>query len=78
MVAGFFGLIYRLVFGNRQNDKYAMAWYDANIDYFKERYELIGLIDDEITGSYRKPEGNLNTKSLMVKESIDNLNKLKK
>ena len=72
MVAGFFGLIYRLVFGNRQNDKYAMTWYDANIDYFKERYELIGLIDDEITGSYRKPEGNLNTKSLMVKENIDN------
>ena len=72
MVAGFFGLIYRLVFGNRQNDKYAMIWYDANIDYFKERYELIGLIDDEIIGSYRKPEGNLNTKSFMVKESIDN------
>ena len=72
MVAGFFGLIYRIVFGNKQNDKYAIVWYDANIDYFKERYEIIGLIDDEITGTYRKPEGNLNTKSLMVKENIDN------
>ena len=72
MVAGFFGLIYRLVFGNRQNDKYAMGWYDSNIDYFKERYETIGLIEDELTGTYRKPDINLNTKSLMVKENIDN------
>ena len=72
MVAvGFFGLIYRLVFGNRQNDKYAMGWYDANIDYFKERYELIGLIEDDLTGSYKKLEGNLNAKSLMVKETTN-------
>jgi len=71
MAVGFFGLIYRLFFGNKQNDKYAMGWYDSNIDYFKERYELIGLIEDEMTGTYRKPEVNLNTKSLMVKESIN-------
>ena len=71
MAAGFFGLIYRLFFGNKQNDKYAMGWYDSNIDYFKERYELIGLIEDDLTGTYRKPEANLNTKSLMVKENIN-------
>jgi hypothetical protein len=72
MAVGFFGLIYRLLFGNRQNDKFAMGWYDANIDYFKERYELIGLIEDDLTGTYKKPEVNLNTKSLMVKESTHN------
>ena len=49
-----------------------MGWYDSNIDYFKERYETIGLIEDELTGTYRKPDINLNTKSLMVKENIDN------
>ena len=73
MVAvGFFGLIYRLTFGNRQNDKYAMGWYEANIDYFKERYELIGLIEDDLTRSYKKPEVDLNTKSLMIKETSNN------
>ena len=49
-----------------------MGWYDSNIDYFKERYETIGLIEDELSGTYRKPDINLNTKSLMVKENIDN------
>ena len=71
MAVGFFGLIYRLAFGNRQNDKYAMGWYEANIDYFRERYELIGLIEDDLAGTYKKPEGNLNTKSLMVKETTN-------
>ena len=71
MALGFFGLLYRILFGNKQNDKYAMVWYDSNIDYFKERYELLGLIEDDLTGEYKKPEGNLNTKSLMIKESID-------
>ena len=72
VAVGFFGLIYRLLFGNRQNDKFAMGWYESNIDYFKERYELIGLVEDEFTGSYKKPEADLNTKSLMVKESSNN------
>ena len=70
MAVGFFGLIYRILFGNKQNDKYAMVWYDSNIDYFKERYEILGLIEDDLTGTYKKPESNLNVKSLMVKETI--------
>ena len=72
MALGFVGLIYRLFFGNRQNDKYAMVWYEANIDYFKERYESVGLIEDEITGTYRKPDDDIVTKSSMIKEDMNN------
>ena len=35
MVFFFFGFIYKFIFGNTQNDKYALAWYEANKDYFK-------------------------------------------
>ncbi len=72
MALGFVGLIYRLFFGNRQNDKYAMVWYEANFDYFKERYESVGLIEDEITGTYRKPDDDIVTKSSMIKEDMNN------
>ena len=72
IVVGFVGLIYRLAFGNRQNDKYAMGWYESNIDYFKERYELVGLIEDDFTGAYRKPDSDIKVKSLMVKETTNN------
>ena len=72
MVVGFVGLIYRLLLGNRKNDKYTMGWYESNIDYLKERYELVGLVEDEITGTYKKPDEDIITKSLMIKESTDN------
>jgi hypothetical protein len=37
------GLIFNCFCGNTHNDKYAMAWYNANKQYFEERYEVIGL-----------------------------------
>lgn len=37
------GLIFNCFCGNTHNDKYALAWYNANKQYFEERYEVIGL-----------------------------------
>lgn len=36
-------LIYNCIFGRNTNDKHAMNWYNANRQYFEERYEHIGL-----------------------------------
>ena len=34
----------------------AKEWYEANKDYFKERYEIFGLVEDEENGSFIKDE----------------------
>ena len=70
MVFFFFGLVYKLFFGNKQNDKYALAWYEANKDYFKERYEIFGLVEDEESGSFRKDEDMKDC--IMIKENPNN------
>ena len=67
MVFFFLGFIYKFIFGNRQNDKYALAWYEANKDYFKERYEIFGLVEDEENGSF-KTDDNMKD-CIMIKES---------
>jgi hypothetical protein len=41
------GLVFNCFCGNTHNDKYAMAWYQANKQYFEERYEVIGLGNQE-------------------------------
>jgi hypothetical protein len=41
------GFIFNCFFGKNQNDKYAINWYNANKQYFEERYEMIGLGKDE-------------------------------
>lgn len=66
----FFGLVYKLFFGNKQNDKNALEWYEANKDYFKERYEIFGLVEDEETGSFRKDENMKDC--IMIKENSNN------
>ena len=70
MVLCFVGFIYKLFFGNKQNDKYALAWYEANKDYFKERYEIFGLVEDEENGSFKKDENMKECK--MIKENPNN------
>ena len=67
MVLCFFSLIYKILFGNKQNDKYAMAWYNSNKDYFKERYKVFGLIENEETGRYSKDENM--KECILIKES---------
>ena len=66
----FFGLVYKLFFANKQNDKNALEWYEANKDYFKERYEIFGLVEDEETGSFRKDENMKDC--IMIKENSNN------
>ena len=70
MVFFFIGLVYKLFFGNKQNDKYALAWYEANKDYFKERYEIFGLVEDEENGSFKKDENMKDC--IMIKENPNN------
>ena len=67
MVLCFCSLIYKILFGNKQNDKYAMAWYNSNKDYFKERYQVFGLIENEETGGYRRDENMKDC--ILIKES---------
>ena len=70
MVFFFILLVYKLFFGNKQNDKYALAWYEANKDYFKERYEIFGLVEDEENGSFKKDENMKDC--IMIKENPNN------
>ena len=70
IVVFFFGFIYRIIYGNRQNDKHALAWYDENKDYFKERYETVGLIEDQDIGCYRKDDNM--KENVLIKENPDN------
>lgn len=46
MVFFFFNFIYNCFYGNKQNDKNALIWYNANKQYFEERYKQIGLNDN--------------------------------
>ena len=39
--------VYNFFLGKNQNDKHALVWYNANKDYFEERYEYFGLEDDD-------------------------------
>ncbi len=44
------GFIYNCFCGKNANDKYALAWYNANKQYFEERYAELGIKtgDDEV------------------------------
>ena len=39
--------IYNCIFGNTQNDKFATNWYQANKQYFEERYEELGITKEQ-------------------------------
>lgn len=47
MVFFLVSFVYNYFLGKNQNDKHALVWYNANKDYFEERYEYFGLEDDE-------------------------------
>jgi hypothetical protein len=47
MMLFFFSFVYNCFCGNNKNDKYALAWYNANKQYFEERYSNIGLKKEE-------------------------------
>ena len=47
MMLFFLSFIYNCFCGNNKNDKYALAWYNANKQYFEERYSDIGLKKEE-------------------------------
>ena len=47
MVFFFVSFVYNYFLGKNQNDKHALVWYNANKDYFEERYEYFGLEDEE-------------------------------
>lgn len=49
MILFLISFLFNCLCGSKKNDKYALAWYKANKDYFEERYSEIGLKkDDEI------------------------------
>ena len=60
------GLVYNCIFGKTHNDKYAIAWYNANKEYFEERYERIGLEKSEIE---EIPKENVIQDSIIIKET---------
>jgi len=41
------GFIYNCFCGKNANDKYALAWYNANKQYFEERYSELGIKNGE-------------------------------
>jgi len=47
MMLFFLSFVYNCFCGNNKNDKYALAWYNANKQYFEERYSDIGLKKEE-------------------------------
>ena len=47
MVFFLVSFVYNYFLGKNQNDKHALVWYNANKDYFEERYDYFGLEDEE-------------------------------
>ena len=43
MIVFLFGFVYNCFCGKNANDKYALAWYNANKQYFEERYAELGI-----------------------------------
>jgi hypothetical protein len=50
------GFIFNCLCGKTLNDKYAIAWYNANKQYFEERYEMIGLKKEEDQLDFKMPD----------------------
>jgi hypothetical protein len=66
MMLFFLSFIYNCFCGNNKNDKYALAWYNANKQYFEERYSDIGLKEEKDSDGIQ----DINTTSLpIIKES---------
>ena len=66
MILFLVGLVYNCLFGRNQNDKHALAWYNANKQYFEERYEHIGLEKAEMD---EIPIESTLKDSVLIKES---------
>ena len=66
MIFFLIGLVYNCIFGRNQNDKHALAWYNANKQYFEERYEHIGLDKSDMEDF---PVDNMMKDSVLIKES---------
>jgi hypothetical protein len=58
MMLFFFSFVYNCLCGNNKNDKYALAWYNANKQYFEERYSNIGLKKEEDVNGIQDIETN--------------------
>ena len=68
MVFFFVSFVYNYFLGKNQNDKHALVWYNANKDYFEERYEYFGLEDDDKL-SKKIPRNNFIRNCKMSKEN---------
>ena len=71
MVVFLIGLVVNCCFGKNYNDKYALAWYEANKQYFEERYEKIGLDKEEEDGenSIKPIQNDSKNKIPLIKEN---------
>ena len=47
MIFFFVSFVYNYFLGKNQNDKHASVWYNANKEYFEERYDYFGIEDDD-------------------------------
>ena len=61
------GLIYNCLFGRNQNDKHAIAWFNANKQYFEERFEKVGLTQDDTETEI--PDDIKMNDSVLIKEN---------
>ena len=68
MVFFFVSFVYNYFLGKNQNDKHALVWYNANKDYFEERYEYFGLEDEEKL-SKKIPRNNFIKNCKLAKEN---------
>ena len=68
MVFFLVSFIYNYFLGKNQNDKHALVWYNANKDYFEERYEYFGLEEDDKL-SKKIPKNNFIKNCKMSKEN---------
>ena len=67
MIFFLIGLIYNCLFGRNQNDKHAIAWFNANKQYFEERFEKVGLSQED-TEDEIPDEVKMND-SILIKEN---------
>ena len=68
MVFFLVSFVYNFFLGKNQNDKHALVWYNANKDYFEERYEYFGL-EEEDKLTKKIPRNNFLRNCKMSKEN---------
>lgn len=61
--------VFNFFLGKSQNDKHALVWYNSNKEYFEERYEYIGVEEEDELKKPKKNKLSLIKNCKLIKEN---------